>query len=67
MTQLMIVHEVNEELGTILYSALNSHGDSVYVVVYGLQVTQHNDIVDAYAELEQCKTHALVNEGYLEE
>ncbi len=63
----MIVHEINEELGTMLYSALNSHHDSVYVVVYGLQVTQHGDIVNAYAELEQCKTHSLECEGFLAE
>lgn len=40
-------------------------GDSIYRLCYGLQVTNHNDIVEAIKEFNYCLQHTLRCEGLI--
>lgn len=51
--------EINEQLGTILYSTRDYKNNVVYVVVYGLQSVTFSELEKAIQELNACKEHAL--------
>ena len=59
----MVIIEIYEQLGTLLYSALNYKYKTVYCVVYGLQHVQCDNLEMAYGELQECKEHAIQCQG----
>lgn len=47
------------DLSLLMWSALNYKGETIYVVAYGLQVTQFNTEELALSEYECCRLHSI--------